>query len=357
MKILYDYQAFIQHHGGISRYHTELIRNLQPLGHNCYVPFMLSENVYLDSLGLSHAKPLDCLRCKSREKVYKWINQKICLYRIREGNYDIFHPTFLNPYYIKCRHDKPVVVTMHDLNHEKFKMHDSKNVCIKRKKVLENADAIIAVSNQTKEELIEFYNVPERKINVVYHGCKQTLIKRNTPKFIEAPYFLYIGGRNNYKNFDKFIQAFSFIDKEIHLVCTGLPLSAKEMEMLSKRGILNRVHQMYVSDEELNALLCNAIAFVYPSLMEGFGLPILEAFRCSCLVLASDIPCFHEVANDAALYFYPKDIESIVDVLKTSIFLSSSKRNNYLYKGFERLKIFTWEKTAIGTEKVYQSAL
>ena len=160
MKVLYDYQGFIQHHGGVSRYHVELIKNLRALGIECEVPYLFSENIYLDEAGIHHVNPLPNLKSSLKNKAFKWFDQKLCLQAINDGGYDIFHPTFLNPYYIGHTKGKPVITTMHDLNNEKFPyFSDSKVVAAKRKKVLENANHIIAISQQTKNDLIKFYNV------------------------------------------------------------------------------------------------------------------------------------------------------------------------------------------------------
>lgn len=357
MNILYDYQAFNQHHGGVSRYHVELIKNLRLMGHECKVPFLLSNNVYLDEIDVSHIYPLGKYKNCLMEKAYKWIDQRLCLHAIEKGSYDVFHPTFLNPYFIGHTKGKPVVVTMHDLNHEKLPLYKSEIVIEKRKKVLADAQAVIAISSQTKDDLVNLCNVPKEKITVVYHGSDQSLIKPTGNRILEAPYLLYIGGRNLYKNFTTFIQAFARIDKDIHLVCTGSPFNASEEELLHKQGVRERVHQMFVTDEELNNLLCHAMTFVYPSLMEGFGLPILEAFRCGCPCVISDIPCFHEVAGRAALYFNPQDVESMAETVSNVIAYSDTIRCEVIRNGYEQLKLFTWEKTAKETEKVYQSVL
>lgn len=353
MKVLYDYQGFIQHHGGVSRYHVELIKNLRALGIECEVPYLFSENIYIDEAGIRHVNPLPNLKSSLKNKAFKWFDQKLCLQAINDGGYDIFHPTFLNPYYIGHTKGKPVITTMHDLNNEKFPyFSDSKVVAAKRKKVLENANHIIAISQQTKNDLIKFYNVEEKQISVVYHGIDQDIYTTNNARLFDKPYILYVGGRNLYKNFQTFLRGFALIHDDIDLVCTGNAFNSEEIKLIKELHIEHKIHQMFASNEQLNQLIAQAVAFVYPSIAEGFGMPILEAFRCGCPCIISDILCFHEVAGDVAQYFDPKVAENIADVISKTINDSQlliSLREN----GYKRMTEFSWERTAKETLNVY----
>ena len=354
MRVLYDYQAFNQHHGGVSRYHIELIKHLTKLGVYCEVPFLLSENVYLDEIGIKHINPLSNWRSNLRLNGMKWINQKICLSSIKRGNFDIFHPTFLNPYYVNYTKGIPVVQTMHDLIHEKIDRYDSKIVREKRKKVLNNADAIICISKETWNDLVKYYDVPESKLHLVYHGSEQSLISCNEKSLFDFPYLLYIGNRAGYKNFEKFLHSFAKLPKDIYLVCTGESFNYSECKKIKELGLSKRVYQKFVTEEEMKVLLCNATAFVYPSLMEGFGLPILEAFRCQCPCLISDISCFHEVGGKAAVYFNPDNVDDMTCKITQTIY-DEEKLAALKNQGVEQLKKFTWDNTAQETLKVYKS--
>lgn len=356
MKILYDYQGLMQHHGGVSRYHVELIKNLRKFGVVCDVPFILSENVYLDEAAIRHLNPLSGWNSGLKTKGMKWVSQKSSLRSLGKGDYDIFHPTFLNPYYIGHTKGKPVVPTMHDLNHEKFPQFDSEIVKVKRKKVLEDATHIIAISQQTKNDLMEWYGVEEKQITVVYHGIDQDVYTTNAPRIFEKPYLLYVGGRNRYKNFSTFLKGFALLKEDIDLVCTGVPFNPEEQRLIDDLQITSRVHQMFVTNDQMNQLMAQAVAFVYPSIAEGFGMPILEAYRCGCPCIISDILCFHEVAGDVAKFFNPNAPESIAEVISKTITDSDALR---LLKdaGTERMKEFSWEHTAKETLKVYKMLL
>lgn len=355
IKILYDYQAFIQQVGGVSRYHCELIARLPQYGIIPCIPWILSDNLYIKGVGIRHGSIMPASRNKFKSNLYKWIDQKLCLRVMNKNDWDVFHPTFVNPYYINHIHDKPVVVIVHDLIHEKTERFDSEVVKKKRRIQLSYSDAVISISEETKKDLLHFYGdiIDESKITVIYHGAEQQIIHCKTQPLFNQPYILYIGTRNNHKNFSVFAKAFTKIPKDVILVCTGKPFSKEENEYLSKLGIKERIRQKFVSDEELQNLLCNALALIYPSTMEGFGLPILESFRCGCPTLISDILCFHEVAGDAAEYFDPQNVDSMASVINKTI--TDTKRLGKLKElGYERLKLFTWDRTAMQTAEVYK---
>lgn len=356
MKVLFDYQAFTQRIGGVSRYHIELVKNFSD-DVEVMFPTLFSDNIYLSEIDVRHCTILSNMQFSMKSEFFKALNIVGSISKLRFGKYDIFHPTFLNPYFLNHVR-RPVVSTIHDLTHEKYPQLLSKvpTVIEKRKKIIESSNIIIAISEETKRDLIEYYNVPEKKIAVIYHGINQTLIKCSKQRLINAPYILYVGSRNAYKNFSTFLQAYSLIDQDIHLICTGIPFTSKEYALILNLGIENRIHQMFVSNEDLNNLLCNALAFIYPSLSEGFGLPILEAFRCGCPCIISNIMCFKEVAGEAAIYFNPNSIDDIESAISKTIF--DGKKLSYLKdEGYKRMKLFTWKETAIETENVYRNLL
>lgn len=356
MKILYDYTCFEQRIGGVSRYHVELIKNLDKNIYTILQP-LLSNNVYLKEIGHSCIDLFPSIHSNKKKLVYKQLNQWLSIYYLKFKEYDIFHTTGMNPYFID-KTDKPVVVTVHDLIHEKYPNLIVKSEIVKKKreKELKRADAIICISEQTKNDLLQYHNVDESKISVVYHGANQEIIYKAQTPLYNFPYILFVGERSTYKNFSRLVEAFSLIEKDIHLVCTGKAFTTEELSLISKHNVQNRIHNKFVSDEELNNLYCNALAFIYPSLCEGFGLPILEAFRCGCPCAISDILCFHEVADDAALYFDPLNIEDMVNTINLLV-LNDSKRNLIKTKGYDRLKKFTWEKCAKSTEQVYSKLI
>lgn len=356
MNILYDYQAFIQKVGGVSRYHCELIKNL-PEGFRAVLPYMLSDNVYLRDAGVKQVSLFPAKQPARKEALYKGVDMAMSMLALKQKKYDIFHPTFLNPYYIG-RTKKPTVITIHDLLHEKMPdlVVKADIVREKRRKCVEDTDAVICISEETKSDLKKYYEVPDEKIRVIYHGADQDLFVSTSASMYEKPYMLFIGNRKGYKNFQAFLQAFSLLNEDVDLVCTGSAFNSDELQLINRLGVSNRMHQIFASNEEMNELLYHALAFVYPSLGEGFGLPILEAFRCSCPCIVSDLGCFNEVAGDSAVYFNPESIDDMLSVISKT--LNDSQRLKTLRASSrQRLKLFTWEKTTRETASLYKSLL
>jgi len=166
-----------------------------------------------------------------------------------------------------------------------------------------------------------------------------------------------VGNAFPHKNLDKLLEAFKILNSDINLVFVG-----KE-DYFYKR-LKNKVQRMglekhviflqNISDEELSGLYQNAKALILPSLMEGFGLPALEAMANKCFVLASDIPSLREVCGDAATYFDPKNAQDISEKMKDVL---SSNNIDKIEKGLQRVKNFSWEKMAKETLKVYESCV
>jgi len=282
---------------------------------------------------------------KYRPYAIAFINQQICKRAISHRDYDIVHPTFVNPYYSSVLPEKPVVVTVHDLIQEKTNRADSEKTSKRRIRQLERADAIICVSEQTKDDLLDLYpRFKDKTIRVIYHGNNQEIPSDCGQRMFSFPYILYIGSREKYKNFSNFLQAFALLPKDLHLVCTGHAFSANELRDINRLKIIGRVHQQFVSDIQLMSLFHHAEAFIYPSTMEGFGLPILEAFRFGCPAIVSDIKCFREVGGTAVEYFNPLNYENIAETIRLVIY-NPTMRDQYIRHGYNRLKKFSWNNT------------
>ena len=144
--------------------------------------------------------------------------------------------------------------------------------------------------------------------------------------------------------------------QNLKVICTGPAFSAMELAFLKKVGVAEKVQHIYVNDQELSELYKCATAFIFPSLYEGFGIPVLEAFSCGCPVLCSFTSSLKEIGEEAVIYFDPKDPHSFKTALHKTInnpdFLSEK-----VQKGFEQLKKFSWTKTSEDTLKIYKSVL
>lgn len=360
MKILFDHQAFDQRYGGVSRYHYELIKGLIFEKQEVDISTIFSECEYL--LSDDSIKIINLLRKKKFKGRYRIneilqsINQLYSIHKIRKGNYDIFHPTYYSPYFLKSL-KKPFVVTVHDFVHEKF---DGENYSeINNKKLMiQKADKIIAISENTKSDIISYYTVPIEKITVIYHGFKK-LGNHSEIKNNYGNYILFVGKRVEYKNFFRFLLAASRImheDKTLRIVCTGFPFNKNELSYIDNLQISGRVVVVSANEQLLNSLYKYAHVFVYPSLYEGFGMPILEAFANNCPICISNTSCFPEIATKAALYFDPYDVNSIYDAMK-NILYNTHLREDLIKAGQIRLLDFSWDKTVRETMSVYKSLL
>ena len=256
---------------------------------------------------------------------------------------------------------KKIVVTVHDCIHEIFyKDYGFEKINYPKKKILEKADHIICVSKSTKNDLINIYNIDESKISVTHEAHSHlTTNKKNydSINFLKFPYILYVGSRWKYKNFSRLLKTLSINKKFLKdfklVIFGGGKLNNSELKLMQELN-LNKEDIIHLEggDEILNACYSNARLLVYPSLYEGFGIPILEAFANNCPVVCSDSSSLPEVADDAALYFNPNDEQSIYDSI-SKISYSDQLRNEFIIKGKIRLKNFSWHKCAKETLNIY----
>lgn len=235
------------------------------------------------------------------------------------------------------------------------------------------ADAIIADSEHTKKDILERLKVPESKISVIYPSGHENFLpdqRRDLESlqaklgFLKRPYFLCVGTLEPRKNVKRTIEAFIHFRKthpEFQLIVVGSKTFAhgQVFEALMKDAgeAMNDIcFTGYVSHEELNTLYSCAQAFLYPSLYEGFGIPVLEAMACGTPVLTSNLSSLPEVAGDAACIVDAYQTESIADGMDR-LSKNNSYRSELITKGFSQIKKFSWQKTAAQTVKVYESLL
>lgn len=360
-KILYDFQILLmQQFGGISRYFYEVITGMSEDEVTVKLPVIGNLNYYFEDY---FHKPVK----EWNRKYYRHMWNLNCRYNnhvIRKSADAVFHPTAYNPYFIKNLCGK-MVVTIHDMIHENFPEYYGGNPTIEHKKILMNrADAIIAVSQTTKDDIMRIYPyIPGEKIKVIRHGCCKPTEDEEMPShgFIEKMknyerFILYVGNRDRYKNFLPFAKAVCRImqdQKELTFVCVGGgEFNEEEKELFERYGVEKRVLQDRSSDAELNWLYGHAVCFGFPSVSEGFGIPILEAFVRECPVVLSDIPCFREVAGEAGLFFDPRQENDIEE--KLFHILDGTYREELIKRGKVRAEAFSWSKTAKEHQQLYK---
>lgn len=383
MKVLFDYQAFtMQNYGGVSKCFCELIKSF-PSAIQYEIAIKQSNNIHLKESSLvENIKEAPCnivtfskkFSFRGHVRTYyilnkylhlptaENINQDYSIRLLKENKYDIFHPTFFDPYFLSYIGNKPFVLTIHDMMPELFTNFFKRNsLDIINKRILaKSASKIIAVSNQTKSDIIDILKIPENKIEVIYHGGPQIEKIIEKPIF-EKKYFLYVGQRGTYKNFPLTLKEFQKIAVsfgDVYLICTGPNFSKKETDLIKTLKLEHRVFQKTVTDKELKNLYANAIAFIYPSLYEGFGMPILEAYSYGCPVILNNTSCFPEIANNAALFFDSDDSSSnlsskLIEILQWS----QEERQINIKLGYDRLSYFSWNKSALKLISIYKEII
>lgn len=358
-KILYDNQMFtLQRFGGVTRYFADLMYNLPADEFVSEMPMRYCENHYVtETYGHKYETITFPGSYRIRRRIYQLTNRFYAWKALRKGEFDIFHPTYFSPYFLGALHDKkkPFVLTVHDMVFERYPqdvlIYDR---TIPHKKLLiEKADHIIAVSENTKRDIVEILGTDPAKITVVHHGYRP--IADVAPQLFDK-YILYVGERKGYKNFLPWLSAVRPLLVKyptLRVVCTGSPFTSAEQNLFAQWNIADNLVHISANDAEMASLYRYALCFVFPSHYEGFGIPILEAFYNGCPVCLSNASCFPEVAGDAAIYFNPHDATSMHDSLQ-ELLSSPALCDELRLKGLNRSKEFTLERMVQGTCDVYR---
>jgi glycosyltransferase involved in cell wall biosynthesis len=268
----------------------------------------------------------------------------------------VVHETF---YTSKYDLKGPVVTTIHDMIDELYPDRPTAVPANAKRTSCHRARKIIATSNNTKNDLVRLFDIPAEKIAVIYHGDSLIEIEPTAPQCEkDQPYLLCIGARSHYKNFDLVLKAFassSFLRRNFNLIAFGGGrFNHAEQTLLTEYRVLDKIRYAEGGDQDLVRYYRDAAALIYPSLYEGFGLPILEAMGQGCPVICSNpggsVP---EIAADAAAYFDGGDIDSIRFVIESTI-ESPSRLQELKRKGYARHQMFSWDKCARETLNVYR---
>lgn len=254
---------------------------------------------------------------------------------------------------------KNTIATLHGLEYEYYpKTYSQFNLKYLRRNSkygLKKSKKIIAISENTKKDLVKLYNANPDKITVVHHGVNNNLndiIKNENNK---TPYILYIGRVETKKNVHGLIKAFNLL-KEKHKVPHKLILAGGKgygFDEIKENDFSNKqiVFAGYISEQEKWRLLKNADCFAFPSFYEGFGIPILEAQQVGCPVLTSNISSMPEVAGEGAILVNPDNIEEIAEAMR-KIISDNDFKNNLIEKGYQNVNNFSWQKCAKKTLQV-----
>jgi glycosyltransferase involved in cell wall biosynthesis len=302
---------------------------------------VFAENEYIKPLQVYRNFPVK-RPFKGKQRIINCVNRMDSIQKIKKGNYDVLHPTYYDPYLLKVKDkDIPLVIDVHDMIFEKFPQYFKHPEYTQKNKerYFNRAYKIIATSQKTKEDLLAIYPyIPEEKVTVIYRGPVFTVQAYEQKK---ESYVLYSGQRNGYKNWDTFIKAVAplLLRYDLQLICTGQPFTRSELTLLEKEKIMGKTICTFVRDDDLPELYAKALVFVFPSLYEGFGLPILEAFAAGCPAVLSNTSCFPEIAGDGALYFDPYSIMDMRGVIE-KVITAPSLQKKLSRKGKERIQYF-----------------
>jgi glycosyltransferase involved in cell wall biosynthesis len=362
MRILFDgYVYNFSSPGGIKRYFNNIIRRLP----QCFIPTIAN---YQDpTINYPNHPNLTLLPYKRfgwrPSKLSHGLERFYFKYKLAASYPEIVHPTYylsfnrqeLNQY--RC----PLILTVWDMIHEIFaeQMDSRGQHREKKRKAVLSAHKIICISHNTKRDLLERYSLAESKV-IVTHLASDINVRlaQGDEPIPKRPYYLYVGARTSYKNFDGMLTAFAkvvSVRSDIALCIVGSPLNSTEEQRIADLKLTDYIEPYgYASDNHLAKLYHYSIAFVYPSKYEGFGIPPLEAMSCGTPVIASNSSSIPEVVGNAGLLFDPNAINDLVDLLLL-LYDSPAERDRCITKGYQRSKLFSWDSTVAQTLAVYRS--
>jgi len=351
---------------GVGNYIKNLVRSLSRRdAENDYLLFASKENI-------SHLKGLPAnfqivLAPAGPAKKIFW-EQSILPAKLKKYSVDLYHgPAFAVPFIKTC----PQVVTIHDAS---FTLTPERHPLYRRlyyratvPAVMRNADAIITVSQSTKSDLLQLASIPPEKILAVPLGVdprfrpvgnQNQLFSLRQKYRLPRPFVLFVGMIEPRKNLQLLIDSYlsgHFFDR-FDLVLAG-SLGWDYSQLLQKIDASGKRKHIrlpgYVEDADLPALYAAAEVFVYPSIYEGFGLPVLESMACGTPVITSSVSSLPEVAGDAALLVDPRDAAALTSALQ-KLLADKSLRDEFALRGLDRAASFTWDQTAQKTLSVYQ---
>jgi glycosyltransferase involved in cell wall biosynthesis len=361
MRVLYDHQTFShQRFGGNSRYFFELLSCFYRTGD-------VSIELAVESSPNEYLKGAPFFAGRASQHVdlphflARYARNEIATRLAARRPHDVFHTTFYYPTALHGAKRAKLVVTVLDMIPELFPESFELRTTFGRfvtkpwiegkRQLCARADAILAISETTKRDVVKFYGIDPDRITVT-HLANRLSADARTPRVTGFPdrYVLFVGTRNTYKNFSVFLQGVA--GSKLPIVCIGGgAFDAAELAQIKALGL--DALQRNVADHELPGCYAHAAAFVFPSRYEGFGIPILEAMACGAPTILANASCFPEIAGDAALYFDPADPADLARVLERVIG-DRQLADELRARGHARAERFTWEATAARTLAVYQ---
>jgi glycosyltransferase involved in cell wall biosynthesis len=358
---MFDEQIFLlQRYGGISRYFTELIKAFE-LNPDLGITPVLSSRYVINEYLLEETTSLSPRRLVDPKWATFHLLFQLVLNRKPQQSVDLVHHTFYLPGFFQRFRRYPKVVTLFDMIPEKINKNlGFWNDHYSKSSILPLADLVLSISESSTKDMLMEYGI-EREVPTTYLGVGPEF-QAGLPRKVWLPekYFLFVGNRGGYKNCELALRSFSKIAKKhpetVFLLIGGGPLHAGEIELASTLEISGRIIQREVPSEELPSVYSGALGLIYPSLYEGFGLPLVEAMACGIPVIASDIPINHEIAKESAMYFSAGDEEKLAELMADLVSNPGLFRDK-IAVGQKRSQDFTWYKCAERTAEEYHKLL
>jgi glycosyltransferase involved in cell wall biosynthesis len=363
--IIYNLQST----GGISRLFTEVLPRMCEIEEKLQIT-LLTEGHVSNNLPMHQRIEHRTVPSVSRylrpgrlwRPIVPYVKQYVRKLAIGSARGKIWHTTY---YTDSGEKGVALVVSVYDMIFERFPDlfggTSADHFNRQKKNCILGADAVLCISETTRQDVIQFYSLNPDRAHVIHLACSELFRKIegdgvvNDDFTIHEPYFLYVGSRVHYKKFDLLLDAFSKYGRaDIKLLAVGPSWTNEEVMRLEALKVRDRVCLFQGVDDQMLCRLYNrAEAFIYPSLYEGFGIPLLEAMACGCPVVASRIPSSVEVAGDCPHYVEPGDLDDMIHAF--DLVLSEGKDSPRVKAGLEHVKLYSWDKTAVKTLDSYRS--
>lgn len=272
-----------------------------------------------------------------------------------------------NPYYGRLWTLAPSIFTVYDMIPELLPHYATPGTHLfvaEKKRCFERADVLVAISHSTARDIVACYpHLAAKKIVVTQLGVDQSFFRQDAPSspINRNPYLLFVGNRDRYKNFLRFVTAFgqSGVARQTDLLVVsplGAGFTPQELDLINTYNLTSAVQLITSpSDEALRDYYAGAMALFYPSEYEGFGLPILEAMASGTLVATSNVSSMPEIGGDAAFYFDPYNTDSMVNCMQQIIDLPTKQRSERIEQGMAWAKTFTWDRCRAQTVAILRS--
>jgi glycosyltransferase involved in cell wall biosynthesis len=348
--------------GGIGYYILSVLKHLAHIDHeNEYILYNTGQSANREQIPFQHGGNFQVINV--------W--RPILRWRMKRDRIDVFHgPNYRLP----ARGLRGSIVSIYDLSVARLPQLFRKAIGRRRdfaksKRIAQAADRVITISQHSAKDITELYGVPKERIAVIYCGTgdeffpetDQTLITKIKKQYNleNREYILYVGGSDPRKNAVTLLKAYSALS-EIHpqavLVLVGSMQRRSEeiYKIIRENGLEQNVMMVGdITQEALRVLYSQTSVFVFPSLYEGFGMPVLEAMACRAPVIASNTSSIPEVAGKAAVLVEPTDAKALTDAIR-GMLNDREGRESMRAKGFTQAKLFSWETAARRTLEIYQ---